>query len=399
MNVETAPALSDPDLAASDLDDLGLGREDYRTLYHTMRLQREFEERVYRLFRQGRLVGAAYAGAGHEAIAAGSAYALGDADILVPMHRVIGAHFLRGHTARDMMCQYLGRANGPTAGKDGNMHCGNWDHHIVGMISHLGANIPVAAGVALASKIRSGGAVSLTYIGEGGSSIGDFHEGLNFAAVHRLPMVLIVENNKFAYSTPTRYEYACEHIVDRARGYGIAGALVDGTDVRAVYKATRDAVDLAQGGGRSDPDRSPLHPAARPRPARRRLLCPQGHHGGRVEQRSGHEGREPPAGKEVLHPRGDRRDPGRSQGHRRRRGRLRGTESPCPNPMKRSRASTRTDVPNRNLPMPPVTYLEAISSGLREEMERDESVFCLGEDIGVYGGAFKITKGFLGRFR
>ncbi|MDE2728691.1 MAG: thiamine pyrophosphate-dependent enzyme, partial [Gemmatimonadota bacterium] len=139
MNVETAPALSDPDLAASDLDDLGLGREDYRTLYHTMRLQREFEERVYRLFRQGRLVGAAYAGAGHEAIAAGSAYALGDADILVPMHRVIGAHFLRGHTARDMMCQYLGRANGPTAGKDGNMHCGNWDHHIVGMISHLGA--------------------------------------------------------------------------------------------------------------------------------------------------------------------------------------------------------------------------------------------------------------------
>jgi len=249
MNVETAPALSDPDLAASDLDDLGLGREDYRTLYHTMRLQREFEERVYRLFRQGRLVGAAYAGAGHEAIAAGSAYALGDADILVPMHRVIGAHFLRGHTARDMMCQYLGRANGPTAGKDGNMHCGDWDHHIVGMISHLGANIPVAAGVALASKVRGDGAVSLTYIGEGGSSIGDFHEGLNFAAVHRLPMVLIVENNKFAYSTPTRYEYACENIVDRARGYGVEGALVDGTDVRAVYKATRDAVDLAREGG------------------------------------------------------------------------------------------------------------------------------------------------------
>ena len=148
-----------------------------------------------------------------------------------------------------MMCQYLGRANGPTAGKDGNMHCGDWDHHIVGMISHLGANIPVAAGVALASKVRGEGAVSLTYIGEGGSSIGDFHEGLNFAAVHRLPMVLIVENNKFAYSTPTRFEYACENIVDRARGYGVAGALVDGTDVRAVYKATRDAVDLAREGG------------------------------------------------------------------------------------------------------------------------------------------------------
>ncbi len=249
MNVETAPAPSEPALIESDLDDLGLDRDDYRILYRTMRLQREFEERIYRLFRQGRLVGAAYAGAGHEAIAAGSAYALGDADILVPMHRVIGAHFLRGHTARDMMCQYLGRANGPTRGKDGNMHCGNWDHRIVGMISHLGANIPVAAGIALASKIRGEGAVSLTYIGEGGSSIGDFHEGLNFAAVHRLPMVLIVENNKFAYSTPARLEYACEHIVDRARGYGVAGALVDGTDVRAVYKATRNAVNLAREGG------------------------------------------------------------------------------------------------------------------------------------------------------
>ena len=249
MNVETAPALTDPDLRASDLDDLGLGRADYRTLYHTMRLQREFEERIYRLFKQGRLVGAAYAGAGHEAIAAGSAYALGDADILVPMHRVIGAHFLRGHTPRDMMCQYLGRANGPTRGREGNMHCGNWDHHIVGMISHLGANIPVAAGVALASKIRGESAVSLTYIGEGGSSIGDFHEGLNFAAVHKLPMVLIVENNKFAYSTPARLEYACENLVDRAQGYGIAGSLIDGTDLRAVYKATRDAVVLAREGG------------------------------------------------------------------------------------------------------------------------------------------------------
>lgn len=249
MNVETAPVLSDPELTATDLDDIGLGQADYRTLYHTMRLQREFEERVYRLFRQGRLVGAAYAGAGHEAIAAGSAYALGDRDVLIPMHRVIGAHFLRGHSPRDMMCQYLGRANGPTSGRDGNMHCGNWDHNIVGMISHLGANIPVAAGIALASKIRGDGTVSLTYIGEGGSSIGDFHEGLNFAAVQKLPMVLIVENNKFAYSTPARFEYACENIVDRATGYGIAGTLVDGTDVRAVHKATREALDLAREGG------------------------------------------------------------------------------------------------------------------------------------------------------
>lgn len=249
MSIDTAPPAPEPDLSDQSPDDLGLTRADYRTLCYTMFLQREFEERIYRLFRQGRLEGAAYAGAGHEAIAAGSAYTLADQDVLVPMHRVIGAHFLRNHTPRDMMCQYMGRANGPTGGRDGNMHCGDWDKRIVGMISHLGANIPVAVGIALASKIRREEVVALTYIGEGGTSIGDFHEGLNFAAVRKLPMVLIIENNKFAYSTPTEYEYACKDLVDRALGYGVPGVLIDGTDVREVYKATRDAVELARSGG------------------------------------------------------------------------------------------------------------------------------------------------------
>ncbi len=243
------PTVPETDNRGSKIKHKELVKADYQTLCYTMRLQREFEERIYKLFRQGRLVGAAYAGAGHEAIAAGSAYALDEGDVLVPMHRVIGAHFLRGHTPRDMMCQYLGRANGPTGGRDGNMHCGNMDLNIVGMISHLGANIPVAAGVALASKIQATGVVSLTYIGEGGASIGDFHEGLNFAAVHKLPMVLIVENNKFAYSTPARLEYACENIVDRAKGYGVVGKLIDGTDVESVYTTTREAVKLARDGG------------------------------------------------------------------------------------------------------------------------------------------------------
>jgi TPP-dependent pyruvate/acetoin dehydrogenase alpha subunit len=248
MSVETAASVAEPDLRDDDVDDLGLRRADYRRLYHTMRLQREFEERIYRLFRQGRLTGAAYAGAGHEAIAAGSAYALAPRDVLVPMHRVIGAHFLRGHSPRDMMCQYYGRANGPTRGRDGNMHCGTWSKRIVGMTSHLGANVPVAAGIALASRIRGEDIVALTFIGEGGTSIGDFHEGLNFAAVHKLPMVLIIENNKYAYSTPARLEYACENLVDRAPGYGIEGVLIDGTDVRAVYRAAKTAVDRARAG-------------------------------------------------------------------------------------------------------------------------------------------------------
>lgn len=249
MTVDTAAPVLEPDLREKDLDDLGLSPDDYRKLYHTMRLQREFEERIYRLFRQGRIAGAAYAGAGHEAIAAGSAYALGPGDVLVPMHRVMGAHFLRGHTPRDLMLQYMGRANGPTHGKDGNVHCGDWSKRIVGMISHLGANVPTAAGIALASKIRGLDVVALTYIGEGGTSIGDFHEGMNLAAVRRLPLVVIIENNQFAYSTPAHHQYACENLVDRAEGYGIPGALIDGTDIREVYRASRDAIDRARAGG------------------------------------------------------------------------------------------------------------------------------------------------------
>lgn len=249
MTMEAAAPDLEPDLREDSLDDLGLSRGDYRKLYHTMRLQREFEERLYRLFRQGKLTGAAYAGAGHEAIAAGSGYALAPQDVLLPMHRVIGTHFLRGHTPRDMMLQYMGRASGPTRGRDGSMHCGNMDKKIVAMISHLGSNIPVAVGVALASKIKNENVVALTFIGEGGTSIGDFHEGVNFAAVRRLPMVLIIENNKFAYSTPTENEYACENLVDRAEGYGIPGVLIDGTDVRAVYRATKEAIEFARSGG------------------------------------------------------------------------------------------------------------------------------------------------------
>ncbi|MBT5874350.1 MAG: thiamine pyrophosphate-dependent dehydrogenase E1 component subunit alpha [Candidatus Latescibacteria bacterium] len=247
MSVETAP-VTESDLRDDDLEDLRLSAKDYHELYHIMCLQREFETRLYTLFKQGRLIGAAYAGAGHEAIAAGSGYAMAPQDVLVPLHRTIGTHFLRGHTPRIMMCQYMGRANSPTGGKDGNMHCGDIEKNIIGMTSHLGANIPTAAGIALGLKLQKKDGVALSFIGEGGTSIGDFHEGLNFAAVRKLPMVLIIENNGFAYSTPTELEYACENLVDRAEGYGMEGVLVDGTDVRAVYRATKDAFARARAG-------------------------------------------------------------------------------------------------------------------------------------------------------
>jgi pyruvate dehydrogenase E1 component alpha subunit len=226
-----------------------LSKNDLLGMYRTMRLTREFEMRVVRLYRQGKIVGGVYTGTGNEAVSVGSAWALGKDDILAPMHRDLGALFVRGEKARDMMCQYLGRRNSPTHGKDGNMHQGYIELNILGMISHLGALIPVAVGAALAGMIRGRRQVAMNYIGDGGSSLGDFHEGLNFAAVHKVPFVLIIENNQFAYSTPTRLQYACKDLVERAAGYGVHGDMVDGNDILAVYAVCKRAVERARDGG------------------------------------------------------------------------------------------------------------------------------------------------------
>jgi pyruvate dehydrogenase E1 component alpha subunit len=226
-----------------------LSKNDLLGMYRAMRLTREFEMRVIRLYRQGKIVGGVYTGTGNEAVSVGSAWSLGKDDILAPMHRDLGALFVRGEKARDMMCQYLGRRNSPTHGKDGNMHQGYIELNILGMISHLGALIPVAVGAALAGMIRGRRQVAMNYIGDGGSSLGEFHEGLNFAAVHKVPFVLIIENNQFAYSTPTRLQYACKDLVDRAAGYGVHGEMVDGNDILAVYSVCKRAVERGRDGG------------------------------------------------------------------------------------------------------------------------------------------------------
>ncbi len=226
-----------------------LAKNDLLAMYRAMRMTREFEMRLVSLYRQGKIVGGVYTGTGNEAVSVGSASALGKDDILAPMHRDLGALFVRGEKPRDMMCQYLGRRNGPTRGKDGNMHQGYIELNILGMISHLGALIPVAVGASLAGMMKGRKQVAMNYIGDGGSSIGEFHEGLNFAAVYKVPFVLIIENNQFAYSTPTRLQYACKDLVDRAVGYGVHGEMVDGNDVLAVYRVCKRAVERARDGG------------------------------------------------------------------------------------------------------------------------------------------------------
>jgi TPP-dependent pyruvate/acetoin dehydrogenase alpha subunit len=225
-----------------------LPRRDLERLYYYMVLTREFENSILRLYRQGKIVGGAYTGNGNEATSVGSTYALDKRDYLFPMHRDIGAHFVKGQHPVQLYLQHLARRSSLTRGRDGTGHYADPERRIYGNISHLGSMIPVANGAALASKMRKEGAVALTYIGDGGSNVGDVHEALAMASVMKLPLILIIENNQFAYSTPVAKQYACERLSDRAIGYGIPGATVDGTDVLAVYAETRRAIDRARQG-------------------------------------------------------------------------------------------------------------------------------------------------------
>ncbi len=222
--------------------------EDLLKLYRFMQLMRLFEDSILRLYQQGKIVGGAYSGRGNEATAVGSAFALEPQDYLFPMHRDLGAHFVKGQTIRAMMLQHFGRASGLTRGRDGTGHYTDPHLRIYGNISHLGAMVPVACGAALASKIKKENAVAMTYIGDGGASVGEVHEGLIMASVMKLPLVLIMENNHFAYSTPVRKQFLNPKMSDRALGYGIPGITVDGTDVLAVYRACREAVRRARMG-------------------------------------------------------------------------------------------------------------------------------------------------------
>jgi TPP-dependent pyruvate/acetoin dehydrogenase alpha subunit len=227
---------------------LPLSDEFRLKLYYEMRMTRECESAIIRLYRQGKIVGGAYTGTGNEATSVGSAAALGAQDYLFPMHRDLGAHLVKGQSLKNIFLQQLGRAGSLTRGRDGTGHYADPPLKIYGNVSHLAAMIPMAAGVALASKMRHEEAVVITYIGDGGSNVGEFHEGMNFAAVMKLPLILIIENNQFAYSTPSAKQFATGRLSDRAAGYGIPGCTIDGTDVELVHKTCRDAVERARKG-------------------------------------------------------------------------------------------------------------------------------------------------------
>ena len=223
-----------------------LERANLLQIYYLMRLTRAMEDRTRTLFLQGRIAGGVYTAQGHEATTVGAAMTLGDGDCIVPQHRDLGMHLTRSSSPRAVMCQWLARGNSPTLGRDGQLHIGDMHHGIVPSISMLGESLPVACGVALTMKMRKHPTIVMASCGDGATSTGPFHEALNFASVQKLPVVFIIENNGYAYSTPTYKEFAIENLADRALAYGMPGESVDGNDVLAVIETVGRAVEYVR---------------------------------------------------------------------------------------------------------------------------------------------------------
>lgn len=224
--------------------------EFLRQALYWMLLTRAFDDRMVALHKQGQIAGGTFSQIGHEAISVGAALALGRDDVVAPMHRDLGASFVRGLTPRRMMAQILGRATGVSGGRDANLHgCGDQQLNIFGFISHLPQSMPVTVGAAMAFKLRNEPRVAMTFFGDGSSSQGLSHESLNWAAVFQVPAVFICENNQYAYSTPLSQQMRITDLADRAAGYGMPGVVVDGNDFIAVYEAASAAVEHARNGG------------------------------------------------------------------------------------------------------------------------------------------------------
>jgi TPP-dependent pyruvate/acetoin dehydrogenase alpha subunit len=231
-------------------DSLLPGTKKLTEMLYFMKLTREIEDRIERkLYRQGKILGGVYVGRGQEAITVGACMDLDKNDAICVSHRDMAAFLMRGVTPRHILAQYMGRKTGLTGGKDGNMHMGSLDKNLIAFISMLGDSIPIAAGVGLSYKLRKMKQVTVCFFGDGATSRGDWHEGLNMASVLKCPVVYVCNNNQYAYSTPLDQQMAVENVADRAPAYGMPGETVDGNDVVAVWTAVNKAVEYARNGG------------------------------------------------------------------------------------------------------------------------------------------------------
>jgi 2-oxoisovalerate dehydrogenase E1 component len=387
-------------------DEIALGSRlqpsELRALHRALLVPRIIEEKALVLLRQGRL-SKWFSGIGQEAIAVGVTSALRPNDWILPMHRNLGVFTTRSVDMLRLFRQLFGRSGGFTDGRDRTFHFGLPEKSLVGMISHLGAMLPVACGLGLASQIKRTERVAATFTGDGATSEGDFHEALNLAAVWNLPVIFVIENNQYGLSTPAREQYACRKLSDRAIGYGMAGQTVDGNDILAVYEATSIAAARARSG-------------AGPTLLEFETFRMRGH-----EEASG----TAYVPKELFEEWGKKDPLARFEAKLKDRGVMSGFEietlretikaevdrvadealdTPEPSSTRdREVASVYAAAP---APVPPaqnaavrdIRYIDAITEGLQVAMRRDPRIVLLGQDIAEYGGAFKVTKGFLEEF-
>lgn len=381
----------------------GLSRDLLLRFYREMLYARLIEQKMLSLLRQGK-VSKWFSGIGQEAIAVGATLALREEDYIFPLHRNLGVFTTRGMPLRKLFAQWQGKASGFTQGRERSFHFGAPEYRVIGMISHLAAMLPVAAGVALASNLEKESFVALAFIGDGGTSEGDFHEALNVASVWNLPVLFLIENNGYGLSTPVNEQYRCERLADRAVGYGIEGYTIEGNNVVEVYRTIHRLAEAAR------EDR-------RPRLIEALTFRMRGH-----EEASGTkyvpshlfeewakrdplinyerfllaEGYLTPAECEELH------KLLKAQIEKEIKPVLSEPE-PEPDPS-REEASMYAPFSEPLIAPPTETgsrtlrFVDAISEGLRQAMEYDPRLILMGQDIAEYGGVFKVTEGFVAQF-
>jgi 2-oxoisovalerate dehydrogenase E1 component len=381
----------------------GFGEDQLRELYRELLLPRMIEEKMLLVLRQGRL-SKWFSGIGQEAIAVGVASALQRNDWILPMHRNLGVFTSRDFDLGRLFRQLLGKEGGFTKGRDRTFHFGLLEKRVVGMISHLGAMLPVADGLALAAQLRREKRVVATFTGDGATSEGDFHEALNLAAVWKLPVLFVIENNQWGLSTPSSEQYACRSLADRALGYGMPGTIVDGNDVIAVHRAVSRAAERARRGDgptllefktfrmrgheeASGTDYVPqemLEQWAQKDPVARfeKLLLDKGllTASDRDATRAAFKARIDALVDEAL----AAKDP---------QGSAEELSQDVYAPTRRT-----PEGPGKDAPVTEQRYVDAISDALRVAMRRDDKIVLLGQDIAEYGGVFKVTEGFVAEF-
>jgi 2-oxoisovalerate dehydrogenase E1 component len=372
-------------------------------LYEKLIYPRAIEEKMLILLRQGK-VSKWFSGVGQEAISVGCAAALHADEMIFTMHRNLGVFTTRDVPLDRLYAQWQGKANGFTKGRDRSFHFGTMEHHIVGMISHLGPQLSLAAGVALAHKIRKEGKVSLAFTGDGATSQGEFHEALNVASVWKLPVIFIVENNQYGLSTPTNEQYACKDLVDRAIGYGMKGVICDGNNILEVYNTISSlAADMrenpqpvlvemktfrvrgheeASGTKYVPNDLQNAWAAKDPIDNFEKYLLEIGliTEGGIAEQKA--------VFKKQINAAADKAfaEPTMVSTEE---AELADVYAPIPHQHRTSNSVQRTSDKR---------FVDAISDGLRQAMEKYDTLVLMGQDIAEYGGVFKITDGFVNQF-